>query len=100
MGSKIKKEDILSRLVGLFPNYKFDLTNYTNTHCKIKTICDNGHESLQIVKNLLKGHGCNKCGNIRSSDKQRSDFNDVLKKFKDKHVINMTIVNSNIRKID
>lgn len=85
MGVKIGKEDILKRLLTIFPNYTFDLSEYTNTHCKIKTICGDGHESYQTVKNLLKGHGCNTCGNIRSSNKQKLNFDDVLKKFKDVH---------------
>lgn len=85
MGVKIRKEDILKRLLSIFPEYDFDLSEYTNTHCRIKTVCGNGHESNQIVKNLLKGHGCNTCGNIRSSNKQKSNFDDVIKKFRDIH---------------
>jgi hypothetical protein len=85
MPSKIDKSEIYERLKSIFPNYTFDMSDYTNTHCKILTICDRGHISKQNVKNLLNGHGCNICGNKISSQKQRSNFDDVLKKFRDIH---------------
>jgi len=85
MAIKIDKDEIYKRLKLKHPEYTFDMSDYLNTHSKIKTICDKGHESIQTVKNLLKGHGCNTCGNNRSSEKQKSNFDDVLKKFRSKH---------------
>lgn len=85
MGVKIDKKVIEDRLKGIFPNYTFDLTDYTNTHCKIPVICPIHGESNQIVKNLLNGHGCNKCGESKSSDKQKLNFNDIINRFRDKH---------------
>jgi hypothetical protein len=85
MPPKIDKSDVYKRLKIVFPNYTFDMSDYKNTHCKIISTCDKGHTSQQSVKNLLKGHGCNICGNKSSSEKQKSNFNDVLKKFRDTH---------------
>jgi len=85
MGVKINGEIIYQKLKSRFPNYLFDMSSYTNTHCKIPVICDKGHKSNQLVKNLLSGHGCNICGTDRSSEKQKSNFSEVLKKFKNKH---------------
>lgn len=85
MGVKIEKDIIYQRLKSIFPDYDFDMSEYINTHCKIPTVCNNGHKSMQIVKNLLKGHGCNNCGNFKSSDKQRSDIKDVIDMFRKKH---------------
>lgn len=85
MGVKIEKDVIYQNLKSIFPGYHFDMSEYTNTHCKIPTICDNGHKSVQIVKNLLKNHGCNVCGNLKSSDKQKSNIKDVIDIFRKKH---------------
>lgn len=85
MGVKISKDLIEKKVKDVFPSYIFDFTDYKNTRSKIPVICDNGHESQQIVKNILKGHGCNICGNQRSSDKQRRNFDDVIKGFRKVH---------------
>ena len=41
--------------------------------------------SNQILKNLFKGHGCNKCGVKRSADKQRGSLEKILNKFNKTH---------------
>jgi hypothetical protein len=61
------------------------MSDYKNTHSKIKIICPEHGESYKIVKNILKGHGCLKCGIQKSSNKQRSLLSDILSEFKKKH---------------
>ena len=85
MGVKISQDLIGKRVKDIFPNYIFDFSDYKNTHSKIQVICDKNHKSQQIVKNILKGHGCNICGNHKSADKQRRDVNDVIKDFRKIH---------------
>jgi hypothetical protein len=85
MPPKIDKNEIYRKLKSIFPSYTFDMSEYTNTNCKISSTCDKGHNSLQVVKNLLNGHGCNICSSKISSEKQKSNFKDVLNKFKEIH---------------
>jgi hypothetical protein len=77
--AKIDASIIYKRLKDLFPLYEFDMGIYTNTHCKIPVICDKGHQSIQLVKNILKGHGCKKCSTKLVTDDQKSKIEDVLK---------------------
>jgi hypothetical protein len=85
MGSKINKNLIELKLKKIFPDYSFDMSNYTNTHSKIPVTCPKHGTSNQLVKNLLKGHGCNKCGNEKSASKQRLDFNEIISNFNSVH---------------
>jgi very-short-patch-repair endonuclease len=85
MPSKIDKDIVLNRLQSKFPNYIFNMELYKNTHSKIVVTCPKHGESYKLVKNLLKGHGCLKCGNEVSSNKQKLDFNEVIKVFKKVH---------------
>jgi hypothetical protein len=85
MGIKISQDVIEYKIKLLFPNYIFDFSNYKNTHSKIGVICDNNHKSEQIVKNILKGHGCKLCGNKIASDRQRKNLDDVIEEFKNVH---------------
>lgn len=85
MGAKISKNKIYERLTNLFPKYFFDLTDYENTTSKIDVICEQNHSSKRIVKNILKGHGCSKCGNIKSGTKQRKSIKTILNKFHEVH---------------
>ena len=85
MGSKLSTDEIENKLKSIFPKYTFDLSNYTNTHCRVPLICDNGHKSEQIVKNLLKGHRCKKCSNILNGQSFSKKIEDVIEEFNKKH---------------
>jgi Zn finger protein HypA/HybF involved in hydrogenase expression len=86
MGVKIEIDEVKNRLENLFGDkYEYDFSNFKNTHSRINVKCPTHGWSEQIVKNLFKGHGCRKCSYKVISDKQLSDFNDVLSKFKEKH---------------
>ena len=86
MGLKISLDEIKKRLEDLFGNkYKYDFSNFKNTHSKIKVECSVHGWSDQILKNLFKGHGCRKCSYTVISNKQKSEFSDVLKKFRQVH---------------
>jgi len=86
MGLKIDLDEIKKRLEDLFGNkYKYDFSNFKNTHSKIKVECPVHGWSDQILKNLFKGHGCRKCSYSVISNKQKSEFSDVLKKFRQVH---------------
>lgn len=85
MGVRISKDIIFSKLKILFPEYEFDMSLYNNTHSKIKITCPDHGDSYKMVKNLLKGHGCLKCGNISSSSKQRLSIVDLIEILNKKH---------------
>jgi hypothetical protein len=85
MGVKISQDLIETKVKDIFPNYIFDFSDYKNTHSKIQVICDKKHQGQQIVKNILKGHGCNICGNLENANKQRRNINDVIDNFKKVH---------------
>jgi len=86
MGVKISIDVIKDRLNSVFGNlYEFDFSNFVNTHSKIEVKCPIHGWSSQILKNLFKGHGCKNCGYSLSSDKQRSNIDDVINKFREVH---------------
>lgn len=86
MGVKISLEEIKERLYKVFGNkYEYDFSNFKNTHSKILVKCDSHGWNSQIIKNLLSGHGCKKCGEVLSGDRQRKNINDVLSNFKKVH---------------
>jgi protein-arginine kinase activator protein McsA len=82
MGVRISLEEIKRRLYNLYKDkYEYDFSNFINTHSKIGVKCAIHGWSNQILKNLFKGHECNKCGNEISSNKQKSILSDTLLKF-------------------
>jgi len=86
MGVKIELEEVKNRLKNIFGDkYEYDFLSFKNTHSKIDVKCPIHGWSEQILKNLFNGHGCRKCSYKVISDKQISNFNDVLNKFKEKH---------------
>ena len=86
MPGLIDLSTIKERLFKIFNNkYEFDFTNFKNTHSIIDVKCLTHGWNKQILKNLLSGHGCRKCSYLAISDKQKSDFNNVISKFKNVH---------------
>ena len=86
MPAAISIDDIKYRLHNIFGDkYEFDFSNFKNTHSKIGVKCPIHGWCDQILKNLFDQHGCRKCSYTTSADKQRSKFDDVLKKFKTVH---------------
>ena len=86
MGVRLSLEEIKNRLINIFGDkYEFDFSNFINTHSKIGVKCQRHGLNQQTLKNLLKGHGCKKCGNDMVSDKQRNNIDEVISKFKKLH---------------
>jgi hypothetical protein len=86
MGVKIPLDEIKDRLYKIFGDkYEYDFSNFINTHSKIEVKCSIHGWRNQMLKNLFNGHGCSKCGDITSSDKQRSNIDDILLQFKNVH---------------
>lgn len=82
MAVKISLDEIKIRLYNLYKDkYQYDFSNFINTHSKIGVKCSIHGWSNQILKNLFIGHECNKCGNDRSSEKQKSNIEDIINKF-------------------
>ena len=83
---KIPLDEIKDRLYKIFGDkYEYDFSNFINTHSKIEVKCSIHGWRNQMLKNLFNGHGCSKCGDITSSDKQRSNIDDILLQFKNVH---------------
>lgn len=88
MGLKISLDEIKQRLYKIFGDkYEYDFSNFKNTHSKIGVKCPIHGWSNQILKNLFKGHECNKCGDIKGASKNRKKYylEEILKKFKGVH---------------
>jgi very-short-patch-repair endonuclease len=86
MGVKISLEEVKNRLRKLYGDkYEYDFSNFVNTHSKIEVKCPIHGWSSQILKNLFKGHQCNKCGQKISNDKQRCSLEKTLDKFNKIH---------------
>lgn len=83
MGVKIGLDEINNRLENLFGDkYEYDFSNFNNTHSNIGVKCHLHGWSQQMLKNLFKGHGCRKCSYKVISDKQISNLEEYLPKFK------------------
>lgn len=86
MGVKISLDEIKNRLHSVFASkYEYNFSNFKDTHSKIGVKCPVHGWNQQTIKNLFKGHGCRKCSYLVISDKQKSDFNDVLNTFRKVH---------------
>ena len=67
----ISQEHFIEKAKTIFPQYDYSLVNYIGMHTKIKLICPI-HGKFEIKPyHLLNGHGCKKCGQISSHNKQR-----------------------------
>ena len=86
MWLKISLDKVKERLYKVFGNkYEYDFSNFINTHSKIEVKCSIHGWNSQVLKNLFNGHGCNKCGELVSSNKQRYKLEDILSKFRKVH---------------
>jgi len=67
----ISQEHFIEKTKTIFPQYDYSLVKYIGMHTKIKLICPI-HGKFEIKPyHLLNGHGCKKCGQISSHNKQR-----------------------------
>jgi very-short-patch-repair endonuclease len=86
MTNKISLDEIKNRLYNLYgEKYEYDFSNFINTHSKIGVKCKIHGWNNQILKNLFKGHECNKCGEKIAGDKQRGSIENALIKFNKAH---------------
>ena len=60
-------KDPLSKLKSIHPNYDFPNFKYINNSIKYDVICPIHGKFNMMYQHLVKGHGCNKCGRIKSS---------------------------------
>lgn len=60
--------------MGLIPNFD----EYLNSHQKLKVLCPKHGEISKNFDCIRRGHGCKKCGDESSSEKQRTPFNIVV----------------------
>lgn len=56
----------------LFPEYLIDASNYTNNKSKLDTICPVHGVFKATYNDLLQGHGCPTCGNLKGKGSRRS----------------------------
>lgn len=63
----LPKDEIVSRLNNLHPNYSFDLSSVVTVQSEVNCICDKGHKSTKKLRKLLEGSGCQEC----AIDRQR-----------------------------
>lgn len=63
---RITEEDLRNKLINVFGN-KYDLSKlgYIDYKHKVRLVCPIHGEFEQTPSNLIKGHGCPKCGNIK-----------------------------------
>ena len=65
--------------------YSFDESIYINSKTRIKVICKEHGEFYPLVTNLLRNHGCKKCGTERQSLSASFSTLDFIKKAKKVH---------------
>lgn len=58
-------DTFLEEVKPLHPTYDFSKVVYTNTRTKVEVICDKHGSFFITPTDLLKGSGCNICGNIK-----------------------------------
>jgi DNA-directed RNA polymerase subunit RPC12/RpoP len=86
-GRKILTTDLFTKRANLVHSNKYDysLSEYINAKSKIKIICPEHGIFEQKSDSHLRGCGCNRCGDIGSSMKQRSNNDDFILKAKTTH---------------
>jgi very-short-patch-repair endonuclease len=65
--------------------YDYSKSLYKGTRIKVIIICFKHGPFLQTPAKHLTGQGCNKCGEERTADGQRTPLDTVIKQFKEKH---------------
>ena len=60
--------------------YDYSVSNYINSRTKIHIICPVHGVFVQTPSNHLFGHGCTKCGNLKTGNILRMTLNDFVKK--------------------
>lgn len=74
-------EEFINRLHQINPDIEV-LGTYKNNNTKILCKCKiDGYEWEGRPADLLRGHGCTKCGNKRSSQKRTMAYEEFMKKF-------------------
>ena len=86
-GSKRKSNDTyIKELKEVWGNtYDFSVTHYTNALSPVEVICKKHGKFLPLAINILKGHGCPKCGAERIGLFHLSNTEDFIKKSKIVH---------------
>jgi hypothetical protein len=79
------KDTFIDRAKLIFPQYDYSLLEYVNSHTKIKLICPIHGEFEIKPYHLLNGHGCKKCGQILTHDKQRKTKEEFIEEAKKIH---------------
>lgn len=75
----LNREIFINKAKSIFPQYDYSLVNYNGMHIKIKLICPIHGEFEIKPYHLLNGHGCKKCGQISTHNKQRKTVEQFIK---------------------
>lgn len=79
---KKSQADFINEAKNIFPQYDYSKTVYIKSKEKCVFICPIHGEFLQTPDNLLRKHGCPKCGILERSGKKRSNTEEFIEKAK------------------
>ena len=65
--------------------YDYSLVEYKNKETKVKIICPVHGVFEQIPNNHIRGEGCNQCGNILASEKNKRDRSSIIEQARQVH---------------
>jgi len=86
MSKKLTTEEFIQKAKQVHGDkYDYSLVDYKGAKIKVKIICPKHGIFEQIPDNHVVGRGCNKCGNINSSNKQSLTIKKFIQKAKQVH---------------
>jgi len=79
------KAEFIEKAKILFPQYDYSLVEYVDSHTKVCIVCPiHGKFKIQPY-HLLNGHGCRKCGQESTHNKQRKSLEQFIKEARTIH---------------
>ncbi len=84
-GKKMTTDDFIRKAKDIHGDkYDYSEVDYKNQYTPVKIICPI-HGPFMQTAHHLRGAGCNKCGQIRSNEKQTRSGDDFIRKVKEVH---------------
>ena len=65
---RLTSEDVEKAIRKVFPEYAVDASSYSGNRSKLEVCCPSHGKFLANYSDLVRGHGCPKCGKIKSRE--------------------------------
>lgn len=80
-----KQCEFIKKLHSVFPEYDTSEVEYVNSHTKVRLCCNRHGWFESLPYHLLSGHGCYKCGQESTHNKQRKSLETFIREAKSVH---------------